>query len=60
MTDFNSFERRWVEGTMRKKGSEVLVVQSFRNGILASTFFAGASSTITLFLLGYVQPIGRH
>jgi uncharacterized membrane protein len=47
-----------VEGLLRKKGAEVLVVQSLRNGILAANFFAGASSTIALFILGQITAIG--
>ena len=59
LADCTLCERRWVEGLLRKKGAEVLVVQSLRNGILAANFFAGASSTIALFILGYVHSIGE-
>jgi hypothetical protein len=47
-------ERRWVESLLKKKGAEILVVQALRNGIIAANFFAGASFTIAIFVIGYV------
>jgi len=40
---------------MRKKGAEILVIQALRNGILAGNFFAGTSSTIALWTMGYAH-----
>src|SRR5688500_12326 len=49
----NRVRRRWVEYIMLTKGSEILGVQTIRNSIMASSFFATGAITAAFFVLNF-------
>lgn len=52
-------KKRWVLETSKKKGGDILAVQTLRNWILASTFLATVSITISFGLLSFIVQIAR-
>eukprot|EP01129_Flabellula_baltica_P008457 TRINITY_DN3363_c0_g1_i1.p1 TRINITY_DN3363_c0_g1~~TRINITY_DN3363_c0_g1_i1.p1 ORF type:complete len:250 (+),score=20.36 TRINITY_DN3363_c0_g1_i1:114-752(+) len=45
--------RKWVKKLLKDPASPILGVQSLRNVIMTSTFFASAASALSVFLIGY-------
>ncbi|KAJ3303563.1 hypothetical protein HDV03_003742 [Kappamyces sp. JEL0829] len=50
---------RWVLETSKKKGGDILAVQTLRNWILAATFLATVSMTIAFGLLSFIVSVAR-
>ena len=54
-----SVRSRWVQQTSLKKGGDILAVQTLRNWIIAATFFATVSITISFGLLSFIVQTAR-
>jgi hypothetical protein len=50
-----SYLRVWIKNMM-SGNNQLLVVQTIRNGIMTSTYFATSASTIALYVLAYGMP----